>query len=436
LETITLRDGNKVSGLVQTQGETEIDFAQIIQPPGKPMYAVVRGIPLADVKKIERLGDEGHLALFQRFALFRNRAVIEAGRMDQLALTSRGEGAGRTLHYEGPWFSLTSTADEEQTRRCLVRIEQLFLAYRTLLPPRVGRPRPLAVRLFGSADQYRDALREQSLELDNAAFYSPRQATILAASDLNLFAQRLAQVRREHERVKETLGKLDREQGQRLATVAQELKSAGFGEAEIAGELRQRKATWKRELETTLAANRERQRAAEQKFSAVTEKMFASLAHESFHAWLDTFVYPHERHHVPRWLNEGLAQVFESGQLDGESLRLDAPDKQRLAALKADLASGQPLPLAQVLLANEREFLGPHSGGAPQRHYLYAWGLAHYLTFERNLLASGRLDAYVAQMAEREDAIVRFERLTDQPLAEFEAAWRTAMTGVASPTSP
>ena len=436
LESLTLQDGSTIRGLIQTQSEAEIDFAQILQPPGKPMYAVVRGIPLAEVKAIERLDEAGHLALFERFALFRNRAVIEAGRMDQLELTARGSGATRTLHYDGPWFSLTSTADEEQTRRCLVRIEQLFRAYRTLLPPRAKEPRPLAVRLFGSVDQYRESLRELSLELDNAAFYSPREAAILAASDLNLFAERLAQVRREHERVKATLARLDREQTQRLAVVAQDLKAAGFGEAEIAGELRQRRATWKRELETTLAAGRERERAAEQKFGQVTEKMFAGLAHESFHAWLDAFVFPHQRHHVPRWLNEGLAQVFESGQLDGESLRLDAPDKQRLAALRADLASSQPLRLTQVLTAGEREFLGLHSGGTPQRHYLYAWGLAHYLTFDGNLLSSGRLDAYVSPAAERLDPIARFEQLAGQPLPEFETAWRAAMTGAAGVASP
>ena len=436
LESLTLQDGSTVRGLIQTQSEDEIDFAQILQPPGKPMYAVVRGIPLAEVKSIERLDEAGHLALFERFALFRNRAVIEAGRMDQIQLASRGAGPARTLHYEGPWFTLASTADEEQTRRCLVRIEQLFRAYRTLLPPRAKEPRPLTVRLFGSADQYREALRELSLELGNAAFYSPREATILAASDLNLFAERLAQVRREHERVKATLARLDREQTQRLAVVAQDLKSVGFGEAEIAGELRQRRATWKRELETTLAAARERERAAEQKFGQVTEKMFASLAHESLHAWLDAFVFPHQRHHVPRWLNEGLAQVFESGQLDGESLRLDAPDKQRLSALRADLASGQPLHLAQLLTAGEREFLGPHSGGTPQRHYLYAWGLAHYLTFEGNLLSSERLAAYVSPAAEQLDPIVRFEQLAGRPLPEFEIVWRAAMTSSPGPASP
>jgi len=58
---------------------------------------------------------------------------------------------------------------------------------------------------------------------------------------------------------------------------------------------------------------------------------------------------------------------------------------------------------------------------------LYAWGLAWYLTFHENLLASDRLSEYVAAQAKDQDAIARFERLTGRPLAEFEKAWRAAM---------
>jgi hypothetical protein len=117
LETLTLKDQSQIRGLIQSQTATEIDFAQVIQPPGKPMHAVIRVIPRTSVTKIEGLDEAEHLALFRRFALFRNRAVIEAGRMDQLELTSQSAGASRVLHYAGPWFELTSTADYEQTRR-------------------------------------------------------------------------------------------------------------------------------------------------------------------------------------------------------------------------------------------------------------------------------------------------------------------------------
>jgi hypothetical protein len=91
------------------------------------------------------------------------------------------------------------------------------------------------------------------------------------------------------------------------------------------------------------------------------------------------------------------------------------------------LRTTAPLSLAALLTGRERQFLGPHAGGSPQRHYLYAWGVAWYLTFHENLLASDRLPEYVALGADEQDAIARFERLTGRPLAEFEGKWRAAM---------
>ena len=106
------------------------------------------------------------------------------------------------------------------------------------------------------ARRYRDRLRELDLTLDNAAFYSPRERTILAGSDLNLFAERLAQVRREHERGPQgPMPQLDAEHAQKLATLTDELKAAGFTHDEITAELRQRKASWKEEMDDALAAN-------------------------------------------------------------------------------------------------------------------------------------------------------------------------------------
>jgi hypothetical protein len=264
------------------------------------------------------------------------------------------------------------------------------------------------------------------LSLDNAAFYSPRERTILAGSDLNLFAERLNQVRREHEEVKRNYARLDAEYAKTLSALSADLKAGGFSDDETAAEIRQRKATWKAEMEQILAANAQRQRSNEQKFVEVTQQMFGRLNHEAFHAYLDTFVYPHDSHHVPRWLNEGLAQVFETGQLDGDSLRIDARDRDRLRRLREDLAAG-PLPLAQLLTAQEREFLGPHGDTSSQRHYLYAWGLSYYLAFDESLLAASRLDEYVKQGSQRQNPIERFERLINQPLPQFERRWREAM---------
>jgi hypothetical protein len=426
LETLMLEGGKEYRGVVLDQTPEIIEFAEIVQPAGKPMHAVIRGVPRALAARLQALGEAEHQELFARFARFRHRAIIEAGRLDEVELEQGDSGGQPVRRYGGPWFTLSSTADDEQTRRCVVRIEQMFRAYRTLLPPRVRHPERLSVMLYGSLDDYRQRLRRLDLTLDNAAFYSARERTIFAGSDLNLFAQRLAQVRREHEQVRQTYIRLDTQHAEAMLSLNTDLRAAGFTESDAAAEIRQRRATWKSQMDEALAANAERQRTNERKFADVTGQMFNRLTHEAFHAYLGTFVYPHDQHHVPRWLNEGLAQVFEGGQLDGDSLRLDAPDRERLKRLKADLA-GRPMPLAQLLTAEEREFLGPHAAETSQRHYLYAWGLAHYLTFREGLLASPRLSEYVDASAQRTDPIARFEKLLGQPLAEFEKQWRAGL---------
>jgi hypothetical protein len=426
LETLTLEGGKEYRGVVLDQTAEIIEFAEIVQPAGKPMHAVIRGVPRALAGKLQALSEADHQELVDRFARFRHRAIIEAGRLEEVELEIDDSGGQPVRRYDGPWFTLASTADDEHTRRCVVRIEQMFRAYRTLLPPRARHPEQLSVMLYGSLDDYRQRLRRLDLALDNAAFFSPREHTIFAGSDLNVFAQRLAQVRREHEQVRQTYARLDSQHAEAMLSLNTDLRAAGFSESDAAAEIRQRRATWKSQTDAALAANAERQRTNERKFADVTGQMFTRLTHEAFHAYLGTFVYPHEQHHVPRWLNEGLAQVFEGGQLDGDSLRLDAPDRERLKRLQADLA-GRPLPLAQLLTAEEREFLGPHAAETSHRHYLYAWGLAHYLTFHEGLLASPRLDDYLEGPAQRVDPIARFEKLVGQPLADFERQWRAGM---------
>jgi hypothetical protein len=427
LETVSLDDDSQVLGLIQGGTDREIDFAQILQPAGKPMYAVVRGIPRNRVRSLDRLSDEEHAELASRFAAFRHRTVIEAGRLEEVKLRRLDAGGQQILQYDGPWFSITSTAEDAQTRRAVVRIEQLFRGFRTLLPPQTEQSQSLAVRLDGSFDGYQARMRQLGLRLDNAAFYAPAQRTIYAGSELNRIGQRMALVQSRSNQVREELARLDRQQAKVLATTASQLKAEGFSEDEIAAELRQRKAAWKKQQETTLATNRESLRTAEAKSREATAAMYRSLAHEAFHAWVDLFAFPDQRANFPRWLNEGLAQVFEAGELDGDSLRLDALDPDRHMALCDDLSSAQPLSLADVLRAGEQEFLGPHGESAPRRHYLYAWGLAHYLTFQQNLLASDRLAAYVDSRGEPADPVARFERLIGRPLAEFEAQWQRAM---------
>ncbi len=433
LETILLKEGKEYRGLLQARSERQIDFAEIVQRPGKPTYAIVRGIEPAQVARLELLPIDEHHALASRFRQLRNRAVIEAGRMEEVRLNSESRRGGSVLVYEGDWFTLVSTADDESTRRCVVRIEQIFRAFRTLLPPRVEMPRRLEIHLYASLDEFRQELKSLALALDTPAFYAPRQSRIVAASEFSEYSRRLKHVREEAQAVTQKYEELEKEFGQRLGKLGGELKQAGFRKDEITAELTLRKSVWKKEKEEVLARMNEQMRQNEARFADVTGAMFRRLYHEALHAYVDQQVYPAEEFHVPRWLHEGLAQVFESGQLEGDSLRLDAPDPAKLTLLQADLRSAEQLPLAELLVAEGSAFSGRHDASSRRRHYLYAWGVAHQLVFRDNVLAGRALDAYVARNQQDALPVARYERLIGRPLVDWEEEWRASMLALAAP---
>ena len=71
----------------------------------------------------------------------RSRSSATARRSRPPAWRPSGSNRGRPKgysyrHYRSKWFTLDSTADEQNTRRVIVRAEQIFAAYRQIVPPR------------------------------------------------------------------------------------------------------------------------------------------------------------------------------------------------------------------------------------------------------------------------------------------------------------
>lgn len=432
LESITLKDGRVLEGLIQAERKAELDFAEIVRQPGKPMYAVIRPVARRNVKQIRRLAPAERRELAAHLAAFRNRVEIEAGKMDDVTLSDEVRDGVSYLRYDGHWFTLLSTADDETTRRSVVRVEQIFRAYRHVLPPRVEVPANVEIVLFGSLAEYRDDLSRRQLEIENPAYYSANLNLIVAGSDLKRYAEQLARVRAQNEATRKHYESLQVDFRARLVRLADELKREGFTRDEIAEEFRLRRRAWDEECKAQFAVINEAQRRNDALFADVTRQMFARLNHEAFHAYVENFVYPSRTSPVPRWLNEGLAQVFENGQLDGDLLRIDAPHRDTLVKLQADLA-GQPLPLADLLTAEEKAFLVTHADGSSRRHYLYSWGLAFYLAFHRGSLGTADFERYIRPDDESLSPIVRFERLVGEPLAEFEKRWRAEMRALRPP---
>ncbi|MGD9722463.1 MAG: DUF1570 domain-containing protein [Pirellulales bacterium] len=432
LERVILKDGKQYAGLVKSEGPQSIEFVEVHRPRGKPMFLVVRPVARATIERLERLSAQEQATLRTRLQQHRERTLIEAARMEDLALVPKRNDDRVVWNYEGEWFALESTAGESMTRRSIVRLEQIFTAYRHVLPPRWKTPARLRIQIFGANDQYQQALAGLALAIKNPAVYLQDQNLILAGSNLNPFEAALADVDRQHQKIRAQLDALVADAPARIKQLRETLQKNQIPAADRQKILVAEQKKWeddRREVRRKIAVL-ERNNAA--KFDVVAGQMFRRLAHEAFHAYLETFVYPRMAYDVPRWLNEGLAQTFEAGLLEADTLRIDNPNAVALSRLQSDLAGEQPLSLAELLAAGSDSFLAGHAddGQSVSRHYYYSWGLAYYLAFEQGVLGTANFEAYLNPELAGASPVERFEALVGMPLSTFEPRWREAMLGL------
>ncbi|MBX9791198.1 MAG: hypothetical protein K2Y37_19940 [Pirellulales bacterium] len=433
LERVVLADGTSYAGLIERVDAEHVFLRQVLRQPGRPMHLIGRRFARGDVARIERLPQAAHQELTRRVDEHVRRLGIEAGAMKHIELRSLDAGAPGGWQYRGPWFHLESRADEETTRRAIVRIEQAFGGFRRLLPPRLEPGRPLVIVLCGSTAEYRERLDEAGLRIVNPAVYLADKNTILAATDIDRYAEQVRQIRAAHDEQRRGLDALRQKLADQLERERRELAARGVEPSEI----RKFLARTRRQFEVEIAAHEQRLAEFDRRnlalFDKLMQRTLARLFHEAFHAYLSGWVYPPAEYNVPGWFNEGLAQVFESGLFEAGTLRIDAPPADWLARLQTDLGQREHLPLAEVLAANAREYLVAHDAprDASARLYLYAWGLAWYLSFDEPVLGTPALERYLARGDQPTSEVERFETLVGMPLEKFETRWRAHLQTLA-----
>ncbi|QJW98286.1 hypothetical protein [Frigoriglobus tundricola] len=420
-DEITLKNGARFQGLILSEVPDGIEFRSVLRLSGRPTVTLTSFFGKGEIAGAKRLSKEDREALKEKLSELDPRGEGERKRMESLELVAAewpGKAAG-ARRYDSDHFSLVCTGTEELTRRSAVRLEQIYTAFARFLPPTVRSARPTVLMLATDPDEYKTLLgRLNEAALLNPAVYDVATNRILCGTELKRLGDELQSARVHH--------------GQQVAGL--DRYEAGVRKLYKGDELA-------RHLKS-IAAERKRAFLADVnnglKFDEATGRLFALLYHEAFHAYVGTFVYPPLKAQdvkagkgtgeLPRWLNEGLAQVFETAVVEAGELRADHPDGERLRLAKDWVRGkngGSLVPLGDLLTIGRGAFLASHTDqkAASDRAYLTCWALAHYLTFDRRLIGTEAFRKYLIAVNSGGDPKPAFAALVGQDLTAFEKDW-------------
>jgi hypothetical protein len=403
-EELHLRSGRTLHGLVEKETAGEITFAYVLHRTGEPTFVQHTTISRSEVVRIDKLDARERNVLASRLQAIERDREREKERLESLELKPApwGKEKKQGLVYRSPYFTLFSDARPEIVRQAVLRLNQVYAAYVRFLPPRAAASRPTTFLLCASSSEYQQLLKDQGRDFVNPAFYDACNNQIVCLAEVQELGENLARLRKQNQ--------------------------------QLTARLDEQEAEWKKqyggkipkELVTQLHADRNKIREAneanEKKVENARRRFFRTLYHEAFHAYLANFVYPSAEAAVPRWLNEGLAQIFETAIVEGGELRIGHVDQERLAAVHAALREEQLVPLAELLRSGSKQFLVGHASDRQlsNRYYLTCWALCYYLMFESKRLQAADLDAYIRALKQGADPVDTFVRFTGQPLAEFK----------------
>ncbi len=405
-------------GLVVAQTPEDIHIKRIFRKPGTPTVVLADRVPRGDVAELRLLDDKERALLTTRLeTLKKERLILSAqirlwkggkvevppSEMLELKPETWGpDGKGKALAYDSTHFRLVSNAREDIVLLTAIQLEQVFTAYARSLPPRGEAKKPTTILLTQSLEEYHELVKARGHNIFNPAFFDPKENQVVCGCDLERLSKELAKVQAQHAKLLEDLNA-------RRAELKRIYKNQV--PVELLGPIDEafRKIT-----------------ALEQKNSDVVRichlRLVQCLCHESFHAYLNATLRAGRKTHVPSWLDEGLAQVFETALVEGGELRVGQPDPERLKRIKSALQAEQMLPLTDLLKSTARQFQVAHAQDKQisDRYYLAAWALGFYLTFEKQLLGSEALDEYLKALDRGTDPLDAFSVLIGEPLSKAE----------------
>lgn len=406
-DVVRLKSGVEFRGLILNETPSQLSFVTIERRQGRPTVFLPTSFAMSEIEKVTPLSKTERGQLSSRIDKLQNEPAERESRLKQLKLKSvEWEKKGpEVLQYRSDCFVFESDAPDLIARRAAVRLEEIHAAFGRFITPRASDGKTTTIRLMRSCEEYKRQLRSQGRSFDNAGYYDPANRVIVCASDLERLGTDMVRVRKNHfdytqdlERRETVLTKIYK--GSELLRHIQPIRDS------------------RRDVEVCEKKN-------EAIFAQCTRSIFALLAHEAFHAYVDTAADLPANTQLPRWLNEGLAQIFESAIVEGGELRLGHADPERLKRVKELTRQRKLIPLADVLLSRPEQFQNDHANrtGTAEQRYLTVWALTMYLTFDRQLVGGRDFNAYLTSLSQGKDPVDSFRIWFGNDLKSVERDW-------------
>lgn len=394
LDIVRLKNGAVFRGLILGEDRDSMRFQVVRREAGRPTVSFATVFLRAETAAVERIADDVRGKSSARLKELFAAVDSERQRQQMLELLPEPDAPG------GPWwryaserFVLRSNAAPDVIRRAAVGLEQIYAAYARFFPVRRPGATPTAIVIFRSRAEYQAQVAREGRAFANPAYYDPAGRRIVTFAESGTLAEEIDRVRGQHRQLR---GELDRQEA------ALEKLYRG---PELLRHVQPIRDT-RRKIE--LAEN-QNDLALEQ----ANRRLQANLFHEAFHAYADSFVYPPTDAPLPRWLHEGLAQVFESAIIEAGELRVGHAEPGKLLRAKELARKKALIPVGELVASRGDRFATENSAQSPEsdRYYLTAWVYAHWLVFDRRATDGTAFTTYLSELKLGRDPLESFGHL-------------------------
>jgi len=151
-------------------------------------------------------------------------------------------------------------------------------------------------------------------------------------------------------------------------------------------------------------------------------QVFASLQHEGFHQFADSYI----GQQLPVWVNEGLAEYFERAIVVQGRMMLGIPETYHLAMVQQAIEQGRSIPFDEIVAMTAPQWADVRSADTDRAGLLYAqaWSMVHFLIRGDDSKYAPLLERYLRLLSDGQSSQCAFATVFGSDLGSFERRWR------------